>query len=53
MKKKRLLIFLAVSQILGILGAILIGNMIGSLQGYFIGYAFGVILSLGGTVGIS
>ena len=52
--KRNLTIFIVVTQIFGIIGAVLIGNLLGSdFQSYFIGYILGVIISLGGTVGIS
>jgi len=44
--------FLTVSQVLGIAGALTLGYFLDSgLQGYMIGYAIGVIISFGGTIG--
>jgi MFS-type transporter involved in bile tolerance (Atg22 family) len=52
--KRNLTTFIIVTQIFGIIGAVLIGNLLGSdFQSYFIGYILGVIISLGGTIGIS
>lgn len=52
--RANLTIFLIVSQILGVLGAIMLGSTIDlGASGYLIGYAIGVVFSLGGTVGFS
>ena len=52
--KRNLTIFIVVTQIFGIIGAVLVGHLLGSgFQAYLIGYMVGVIISLGGTIGIS
>jgi hypothetical protein len=52
--RKRLFLFLIISQALGILGLVFIGGLLDSgFSGYFIGYAIGVVMSLGCTCGIS
>ncbi len=52
--RRRLLFWGARSQVLGLLAALLIGSAIDlGFSGDFIGYAFGGILSVGGTFGLS
>jgi len=46
--------FWTVSQVLGIAGALVLGYFLDlGFQGYLIGYAIGVIISFGGTIGLS
>ena len=46
--------FLTVSQVLGILGALVLGYYLNlGLQGYLIGYFIGVLISFGATIGLS
>ena len=52
--KRNLTLLIVFTQIFGIIGAVLIGNLLGSdFQSYLIGYIVGVTMSLGGTIGIS
>lgn len=46
--------FLTASQVLGILGALVLGHYLNlGFQGYLIGYVIGVLISFGATIGLS
>ena len=47
-------IWFVVSQVLGVIGALALGTFLDSgIEGYLFGYGLGVVLSLGGTIGLS
>lgn len=47
-------IWFMISQVLGVLGALALGTVLDSgIQGYLWGYSLGMIVSLGGTIGLS
>lgn len=54
MLKSNWTLFLLISQILGVIGAVLIGGTLDDgLSGYVFGYVIGTLLGLGFTVSLS
>jgi len=52
--RRYLKIWFVVSQVLGLVGALTLGAFLDSgIEGYLWGYALGIVLSLGGTIGLS
>jgi ABC-type phosphate/phosphonate transport system permease subunit len=52
--RRYLKIWFVVSQVLGFVGALTLGTFLDSgIEGYLWGYALGIVLSLGGTIGLS
>jgi hypothetical protein len=52
--RRNLKIWIAVSQVLGLIGALSLGLFLGSgIEGYLWGYGLGVFVSLGGTLDLS
>lgn len=52
--RRNLKIWIAVSQVLGLIGALSLGLFLGAgIEGYLWGYGLGVFVSCGGTLGLS